>query len=213
MTIPLPSSHTNSAIFARDNFSAVNFAKPQTPVPPGTHPPAPAPAPAPVPLPALQEEQWYLVRDASQPESEGPYVLSQIKLLAGQPGFNFDSAYVFKDGDQEMTPLSKMPGISRRAPRPVQTIQAALPPQELQAEAEKDEWYVYGDENRTYGPYSVDQLREAVDAGHLSRTTYCWRQGMTTWIYAHQIPGFDRRDPGRGTELGPIPLNFPKKPA
>ena len=149
---------------------------------------------------------WYLVRNPNSPEAEGPYTMSQLKLIASQPGFAFDVAYVFRHGDLQMTPMTHLPEVSRRTPRSIPAIQAPLPSPDLQAQAAQDEWYIYGDETRTYGPYSFDQIREAVDAGHLTRTTYCWKQGMEGWIFVHQIPGFDRRTPGRGDELQPIPV-------
>jgi hypothetical protein len=52
---------------------------------------------------------------------------------------------------------------------------------------------VYGDEANTYGPFTVDEIKQAVLDGNLARTSYVWSQGMNEWIYLYQIPGFDRR--------------------
>lgn len=169
-------------------------------------PPPPSPMGAPV-----VSDQWYLVRDPLSKEHEGPFTMAQIKALAAQPGFPVENAYVFREGDMQMTPLVQVPGFSRRTETPV-AINAPLPPAEVQSEAVLDEWYIYGTDAKTYGPYSVGQLIQALEAGHVTRTTYCWKQGMESWIYLHQIPGFDRRL-GTTVAKGPIPLTKIKKPA
>lgn len=148
---------------------------------------------------------WYLVTDTASGETEGPYSTEQIRALMRQPGFRYMDSYLFKEGDAMMTPLHQVPEFARKSLDGVQ-IQAPLPTADIQREADAEHWYMYGDENTTYGPFSVDQLQQALDSGNISRTTYVWRQGMPNWIYVFQIPGFDRR-------AGQKPVNKPSIPA
>jgi adenylate cyclase len=163
------------------------------------------PAIPPVPV----ESEWFLMRDSSQGEPEGPYSLHQLKVISGQAGFAYDRAYAFRDGDGHMTPLTQVPGLSRRTHSPNRSVNLPPPQPEMAAEAESNEWYVYGDESTTYGPYSLEQLQQALLGGNITRTTHVWSQGMDKWIYAHQVPNFDRRSsldmPSVGTGSSPTP--------
>jgi len=159
-----------------------------------------------IPIPEPGDE-WYLVRNPASGGHEGPFTTQQLKVIAGQAGFPFEQAYVFKEGDSQMTPMSHIPSLSRRVFSPNRPINAPPMPIEIQAEADLDEWYIYGDESTTYGPYSVEQIRQTLEAGNIVRTTYVWRQGMDKWIYVYQIPGFDRR--GHGGEAMPRPVPVP----
>jgi len=39
----------------------------------------------------------------------------------------------------------------------------------------------------SYGPYDMDQLRQMVQQGTLTRDTPIWREGMTQWVAAGTI--------------------------
>jgi hypothetical protein len=47
-------------------------------------------------------------------------------------------------------------------------------------------WY-YAQDNRSFGPFSWGQLREAADAGRLRRTNIVWQQGMTEGVVASTV--------------------------
>ena len=38
------------------------------------------------------------------------------------------------------------------------------------------------------GPYTVPQLQQLVQQGHFNAQTYVWKQGMTEWAQAGQVP-------------------------
>jgi adenylate cyclase len=153
------------------------------------------------------EDLWYLVRDSQSQNVEGPYTSAQIRVVTAQAGFPFDRAYVYREGDSEMTPLTQMGIFTRRGP-PRGNVPIHAPPPAT-TEPAPHEWYVYGDENNTYGPYSIEQIREGLAAGNISTTTYCWSQSVGQWIFVHQIPGFDRRAATSGPAPGMAPLAIP----
>jgi hypothetical protein len=188
----------------------IEMSVPEAPVAPVQALPEEVAGPRPSHLP--QEEKFYLVKDPLSKEHDGPFTVSQIKAIAAQPGFPYQQAYVFKHGDNQMSPLASMPIFSRRTQPANGAINASLPDAALQNEAENDEWYVYGDEEKTYGPYTHAQICEALEAGHITRTTYVWQKGMQEWIYAWQVPGSDRRQPAEQAKA-PIPLTQIKKSA
>ena len=164
-----------------------------TPVAPGVEVKASAPGQPLQSAPVLRDI-WYLVRDAMSKVHDGPYSLLQLRAIASQEGFSYDQAYVFREGDTQMSPLSQIPGLSRRVLPEDRTAQTAAPvPEATAPDGGEDEWYIYGDESTTYGPYSIEQISQTLDAGHITRTTYCWKQGLERWIYVYQIPGLDRR--------------------
>jgi adenylate cyclase len=167
----------------------------------------------PIPTHLPTDDQWYMVKDPLSKEHDGPYTIAQIKVIAAQPGFPYNEAFVFRHGDAQMTPLSQVPAFSRRYLNDSKSINAPLPAEDLQAQAAADEWYIYGTDTKTYGPYSLDQLREALSANHITRTTYCWKTGMQKWTYLYQIPGFNRRETTATHTQSPIPLGKIKKPA
>lgn len=158
-------------------------------VPPAGHSSQPSMPPRPV------DEYWYLVRDPQSNNVEGPYSLPQMKVVISQPGFQITQAYVFREGDPEMIPALELPGLSRRSAvrPPAGPTGVPMPNAAIMKEAGPSEWYVYGSDSKTHGPYSLQQLEDAVHNGRFTRTTYVWRQGMQNWMYLHQIPGFDRR--------------------
>jgi len=85
------------------------------------------------------------------------------------------------------------PTVERRKNAAPLPITAPLPGEETRATANPEEWYISNGDEKTHGPYTLEQLREALQAGHITPTTYVWRQGQDAWIYIHEVPGFDRR--------------------
>lgn len=140
-------------------------------------------------------EYWYLVRDVNNQQVEGPYTINQMRVMAAQPGFMVPNAYVFKDGDPQMIPITELQGFSRRAPiRPVSMpMGIPLPHAQIMNSAGPSEWYIYVSDTQTMGPYTLDQLDQMLVGEQITRTTYVWKQGMQNWMYLFQIPGFDRR--------------------
>ncbi|MBK9294391.1 MAG: DUF4339 domain-containing protein [Oligoflexia bacterium] len=139
---------------------------------------------------------WFLVKDVNAPNHiEGPYSVSQLKVVAAQPGIILSNVYVFKDGDPQMIPIIEMPGFSRRAPvRPLSMpMGISLPPAHVMDTAGPSEWYIYVSDTQTMGPYNMGQLEQMLLNQQITRTTYVWKQGMQNWMYLYQVPGFDRR--------------------
>jgi adenylate cyclase len=143
------------------------------------------------PPPTLPESRWYVVPDVTSRESQGPYTLKELGFKVAQRQVDFNRAYVFEEGKNNMMPLAEMMGLNRRADTPI--IQAELPETVVREAASADEWYIHGHQGETMGPYSVLELELALSRGNLTRTTYVWRKGLPNWIYLYQIPDFDRR--------------------
>ncbi|MCC6277190.1 MAG: DUF4339 domain-containing protein [Oligoflexia bacterium] len=205
-TVVLPKEEPKAEIQKTQSIKIAPAPKPQAKVEPQVKAEE-STQPRPGHLP--EQEKFYLVKDPLSKEHDGPYTVTQIRAITSQAGFPFDQAYVFRHGDNQMTPLASMPIFSRRKSAG-QSPDAQLPSDGIQNEALVDEWYVYGDETKTYGPYTAEQLKEALEAGHLTRTTYVWRKGLEQWIYCWQVPGLDRRAEGVASK-GPIPLTQIKK--
>jgi hypothetical protein len=160
------------------------------------------------PNPFTNKEGWFLVRNSQSSVDEGPFTLDQLKAFTNEPNFIVAQAYVYRPGDSYMMPFIQVAGLSRRSQVRPPVATAFVPPPEIQAKVEAlahtDEWFIYGGEDKTLGPYSAQLLKEALDSGQIQRTTYCWRQGMTQWIFVYEIPDFDRRN--SGPPAPPIPL-------
>jgi hypothetical protein len=137
--------------------------------------------------------EWYLVLSEEAKDPEGPFTMDELRAKTSQPGFPFQKAHIYKEGDPEMTPVREVGELSKRKAGPAPAIQAPLPSEDLRTEATADEWYISSGDEKTYGPYNIEQLQDALSSGHITRTTYAWRQGMEAWIYVYEIPGFDRR--------------------
>jgi len=150
-------------------------------------------------LPTLEtppdSQLWYVIADPASPVPEGPYRVTEISLKLSHGQLKFNQAMVYHEGDKAMTPIAQMPGLDRRffAPQTPPPITAPLPETVIRQAAEVQEWYVHGPQGQTLGPYTVEELRLALQKGNLTRTTYCWKTGLEAWIYLYQIPEFDRR--------------------
>ena len=51
-------------------------------------------------------------------------------------------------------------------------------------------WYIPGEEEQPTGPFTAEQLFQSWQAGKLSDTTMCWREGMTQWLPLAQVEPF-----------------------
>ena len=51
-------------------------------------------------------------------------------------------------------------------------------------------WYIPGEGKQPTGPFTAEQLFQAWQAGRLSDTTMCWREGMTRWLPLAQVEPF-----------------------
>lgn len=142
------------------------------------------------------KSEWYVVHDPGSKEYQGPFSLSQISAKLSDGQLSYSSAYIFRQGDSQMTPVTQVAQLDRRVKNPFSNIQlpeTSRPETVIRNEAKSEEWYVAGPDGKTLGPYSEDELRIALGKGHLTRTTFVWKTGMTSWIHLHQIPDFDRR--------------------
>ena len=137
--------------------------------------------------------------------TEGPFTVTDLRAIADQPGFVATQSYSYRYGDTMMVPLLQVPGVSRREVRTqMPPVNMPLPPEQIQANARSEDWYVQREDGQIYGPYTFIQLSGYLESGHVGRNTYCWRQGMANWLYAYQVPGLDRRQ--GGPPPPPIPL-------
>jgi hypothetical protein len=59
---------------------------------------------------------------------------------------------------------------------------------------DSDNWHISID-GQTYGPYSLQALRQEEAAGRMPRHTFVWTPGMTAWQAAGEIPGFFETTP------------------
>src|SRR5207244_12312570 len=64
-----------------------------------------------------------------------------------------------------------------------------------------DAWYL-ARAGKQSGPYTVEQLRQLAAGGAMTATDLIWKQGMSNWVAASQVPG-----------LLPAPAPRPPPPA
>ncbi|HEX4924110.1 MAG TPA: adenylate/guanylate cyclase domain-containing protein [Bdellovibrionales bacterium] len=144
--------------------------------------------------PAAPETVWFVVPDVTRRETMGPFTLKELALKVSAGQIDYNSAYVYENGKNQMLPLSQMMGLNRRREAPP-VLNVDLPETVIREAAAPEEWYVHGHNGETLGPYTMIELELALSKGNLTRTTYVWKQGLANWIYLYQIPGFDRRNP------------------
>ena len=66
------------------------------------------------------------------------------------------------------------------------------------------EWHVaHGSES--LGPFTVEELRQGFQSGSYNRDTLVFRQGMSAWTAAHQVPELSSIVPGGTTSAPPPP--------
>jgi adenylate cyclase len=181
-----PEENDKTQVIASDASVGVSPIKPQTP--------------------AIAE--WYIITNPTTGEAVGPYTAEIIRLQLAQKQLQYESTYVYKQGDPQALPVSQVAEFARRDSQAA-PITAPMPETVIREAALPSEWYVHGPEGQTLGPYNVPELQAALDSGHLTRTTYVWKQGLENWIYLHQIPEFDRR--GESENQAPIPLGGEQK--
>jgi len=152
-----------------------------------------------------EEPQWYLMRNPQSGVTEGPFTVNDLRAISEQVGFVATQSYAFRYGDTMMVPLLQVPGVSRREARTQMPPSGVpLPSEQIQSTAGSEDWYVQREGGQVYGPYSFAQLSGFLESGHITRSSYCWRQGLANWLYAYQVPGLDRRQ--NGPPAPPIPL-------
>lgn len=141
--------------------------------------------------PQIQSEpkDWFLVDSSGSPV--GPYSVSEIALKVAHGQIQPTSTLAFKNGDAQSIYVANIPGVNRRREMP--EIHIPVPPPAVQEEAVEKHWYLNIGDGDPVGPYSVEQVQEMLLSGNITRTTYVWSPGYEKWIYAYQIPGFDRR--------------------
>lgn len=134
--------------------------------------------------------EWFVSINGA-PQPSGPFTVSEIALKVAHGQINPMASYGYRKGDKESVPVNQIPGVNRRQEMP--PIKQELPPPMIQQAASQNQWFVHGPQGENLGPYSEDQISHMLQSGSISRTTYVWSQGYANWIYAYQIPGFDRR--------------------
>ncbi len=150
------------------------------------------PKPPPPKAPKKSESIFFVLPNPESDQQDGPLSIEEIKLRVMQGIYSSSEAYVYQPDDEEMQLIRDHQAFNRR--ESVQaSIQVPLPGQDILSKAYIDEWYVYGATGESLGPYTRDQLREALENGFLTRTTYVWQTGLDSWIYLYQVPGLDRR--------------------
>ena len=51
------------------------------------------------------------------------------------------------------------------------------------------QWYYFGPENQQQGPFSIEEIRQFIAEGILTRQSFLWHDGLTTWTAANKVPG------------------------
>jgi tetratricopeptide (TPR) repeat protein len=51
-------------------------------------------------------------------------------------------------------------------------------------------WYIVGEDNQQTGPYTTEQIFEFLKKRKISKTTYCWREGMPDWQALNSVEPF-----------------------
>ena len=138
-----------------------------------------------------EEALWY-VDVLGTGDAIGPFTVSEIALKVAHGQIHPRSAYAFREGDSESIPVEQIPGVNRRTEMP--PIKQEVPPPSFQQAAPPSLWFIYGPSGENLGPYTKEQIQDMLLKGNINRTTYVWTQGYDQWIYAYQIPGFDRRE-------------------
>lgn len=142
--------------------------------------------------PQIHAEQanWFVsINGASQ--VSGPFTVSEIALKVAHGQINPMASFGYRQGDTESIAVNQIPGVNRRQEMP--PIKQELPPPIVQQTVPQNQWFVSGPNGEHLGPYTEDQVSHMLQSGSISRTTFVWTQGYSNWIYAYQIPGFDRR--------------------
>jgi adenylate cyclase len=151
---------------------------------------------SPAPLasqPQIQAEmpEWYVNINGSN-QTSGPFTASELALKVAHGQINPIHSYAFRQGDQASIPVDQVPGVNRRREMP--PINQPLPPPAIQQQTMGGKmWFVHGPNGQSLGPFTEQQIASMMSGGNISRTTYVWTEGYPNWIYAYQIPGFDRR--------------------
>ena len=50
------------------------------------------------------------------------------------------------------------------------------------------QWYYSDPENQEKGPFSIEEIRQFIAEGILTRQSFLWHDGLTTWTAANKIP-------------------------
>lgn len=70
-------------------------------------------------------------------------------------------------------------------------LPAGLPPMPPTDEQGKlFSWYIPGEGNQPAGPFTAEQIIQALQTERLAPTTICWREGMSQWLPLSQIEPF-----------------------
>lgn len=139
----------------------------------------------------FETSEWYLVDAISGGDPEGPYTLGEIQIKAKAKQIDLSRIHGFRAGDAETTPVFKLPGMEKRKDMP--PIKRPAPTAEFQKQVQPHDWYVHGAKDNILGPFSKEQLKMALENGHITRTAHLWSKGLPGWIYLYQVDGFDRR--------------------
>lgn len=51
------------------------------------------------------------------------------------------------------------------------------------------QWYYFDPENQQQGPFLIEEIRQFIAEGILTRQSFLWHDGLTTWTTANKIPG------------------------
>jgi hypothetical protein len=122
------------------------------------------------PTPSLSPSITYIISRDDQ--NYGPLSLENLRLMAQQGTFTRDTL-VWRDG---MPQWAAAGTILELAPLFGENIPPPLPIALRYNVA------------ISYGPYDMDQLRQMVQQGTLTRDTPVWREGMAQWVAAGTIP-------------------------
>lgn len=157
-----------------------------------TPPAPPEPEKAPEDDSSEENEEWYFVQSMQSDSPQGPYTLSHIRTMLRLGQADYHQAFVFRDGDLQRTPVSKIDQLNRRSEKKPK-VDMPPPPDSFQENAEEEGWYIADPDKNITGPFSLEEIQALLDDHTIKRTYYAWKSGNESWIHVFEIPGFDRR--------------------
>lgn len=142
---------------------------------------------APPPLP--QASQYLAGIDG---EAAGPFSLAELEAMLAS-GEVSARTLIWRDGQENWTPLSAVitvpqdddaveaePQRDRVGPPPLPVTQPPPPPEGERGRPTSIVFYISEDE-RSHGPYTVDDLFEMLSDGRVTGETLLWSDGMEDW--------------------------------
>ncbi len=136
---------------------------------------------------------YHVIADPLTGAKTGPFSLEQIKVKMAHGDFDPRLALICNEGETEMKPMIGFLGVDRRNSKPPTSPPKQSVTEDVQRSSFANEWFIYGPKGESMGPYSFDDIKKALEAGHITRSTFIWKTGFDDWVHLHEVDEFNRR--------------------